>query len=155
MAQLPSAFSCHLSRVASSVVPLACTAKSMIVVVPPCAAAFVPVSKVSAENVPPNGISMCVCASMPPGITYLPLASMRMSASGSASAAAPAAANVAASVASPRASSAAIFSPTISTSASSVPVAVTTVPPLISVLTGIPGCRRSRACGPGRTATGP
>ena len=29
--------------------------------------------------VPPNGISMCVCASMPPGITYLPVASMTVS----------------------------------------------------------------------------
>ena len=47
--------------------PLACTAKSMIVVVPPHAAAFVPVSKVSTEDVPPNGISICVCASIPPG----------------------------------------------------------------------------------------
>ena len=56
--------------------PLACTAKSMMVVVPPQAAATVPVEKVSAENVPPNGISMCVCASMPPGITYMPVASI-------------------------------------------------------------------------------
>ncbi len=73
--------------------PLAWTAKSMIVVVPPCAAALVPVSKVSTENVPPNGISMCVCASMPPGITYFPVASMITSApSASASAAAVAAA---------------------------------------------------------------
>ncbi len=76
MAQLPSAFECHLSSVASSDVPLACTAKSMMVVVPPQAAAVVPVAKVSAENVPPNGISMCVCASMPPGITYRPVASI-------------------------------------------------------------------------------
>ena len=134
MAQLPSAFSCHLSRVASRLVPFACTAKSTIVVVPPSAAALVPVSKVSTENVPPNGISMCVCPSIPPGITYFPSASISTSASGSASAAAPAAANVAASVAEPRARTAAIFSPTISTSASSVPPAVTTVPPLIRVL---------------------
>ena len=47
-------------------------AKSTIVVVPPCAAASVPVSKSSDEVVPPNGMSMCVCASMPPGMTYLP-----------------------------------------------------------------------------------
>lgn len=40
----------------------------MIVLVPP-QAARVPVSNVSAENVPPNGISMCVCASIPPGST--------------------------------------------------------------------------------------
>ena len=50
-------------------VPFACTAKSMIVVVPPQAAARVPVSNVSTECVPPNGISMWVCASMPPGST--------------------------------------------------------------------------------------
>ena len=80
MAQLPSALACHLSRVASSEVPLAWTAKSMIVVVPPQAAARVPVSNVSAENVPPNGISMCVCTSIPPGSTYLPVASMTRSA---------------------------------------------------------------------------
>ena len=48
-----------------------CTAKSMIVVVPPQAAARVPVSKVSDANVPPNGSSMCVCASTPPGIDVL------------------------------------------------------------------------------------
>jgi hypothetical protein len=49
-------------------------AKSMIVVVPPKAAAFVPVSKSSDEFVPPNGMSMCVCGSMPPGNTSLLLA---------------------------------------------------------------------------------
>ena len=59
---------------------MAWTAKSMIVVVPPQAAARVPVSNVSAENVPPNGISMCVCTSIPPGSTYLPVASMIRSA---------------------------------------------------------------------------
>ena len=48
----------------------------MMVVVPPRAAALVPVSNVSAEKVPPNGISMCVCPSIPPGITYMPVASM-------------------------------------------------------------------------------
>ena len=50
-------------------------AKSTIVVVPPHAAALVPVSKVSEATVPPNGISMWVCASTPPGITYLSVAS--------------------------------------------------------------------------------
>ena len=44
----------------------------MIVVVPPQAAARVPVSNVSDAVVPPNGSSMCVWTSMPPGITYLP-----------------------------------------------------------------------------------
>ena len=154
MAQLPSALACHLSSVASSEVPLAWTAKSMIVVVPPQAAARVPVSKVSTENVPPNGISMCVCTSIPPGSTYLPVASMTRSAataaglSGSAS-------PVLAPAITARPSTAAIFSPATSTSASSVPDAVTTVPPEISVvLTAGPATRTGPACGPGRTATG-
>ena len=55
-------------------------AKSTIVVVPPNAAAMVPDSKSSAEVVPPNGMSMWVWTSMPPGRTYLPLASMTLSA---------------------------------------------------------------------------
>ncbi len=38
-----------------------------MLVVPPHAAARVPVSKVSEASVPPNGICMWVCASMPPG----------------------------------------------------------------------------------------
>ena len=55
-------------------------AKSTMVVVPPNAAAMVPDSKSSADVVPPKGMSMCVCTSMPPGSTYLPLASMTLSA---------------------------------------------------------------------------
>ena len=51
----------------------------MIVVVPPHAAARVPVSNVSEALVPPNGSSMCVWASMPPGMTYLPVASITWS----------------------------------------------------------------------------
>ena len=47
----------------------------MMLVVPPQAAARVPVSNVSDASVPPNGICMWVCASMPPGMTYLPVAS--------------------------------------------------------------------------------
>ena len=39
------------------------------IVVPPAAAAHVPDSKVSAAVVPMNGISRCVCGSIPPGIT--------------------------------------------------------------------------------------
>ena len=61
--------------------PLYCTAKSMIVVVPPKAAARVPVKKSSDDCVPPNGNSMCVCGSMPPGITSFPAASIVWSAS--------------------------------------------------------------------------
>ena len=113
MAQLPSALACHLSSVACSDVPLAWTAKSTIVVVPPQAAARVPVSNVSAENVPPNGISMCVCASMPPGSTYLPAASMTRSASAAHEVASP----------EPGAASAAIVSPSMRTSMAVAPAA--------------------------------
>ncbi len=59
--------------------PYVCTAKSMIIVVPPQAAARVPVSNVSDAAVPPNGSSMWVCASIPPGMTYLPVASITVS----------------------------------------------------------------------------
>ena len=50
-------------------VPRAWMAKSTMVVVPPTAAARVPVSKSSAEVVPPKGMSRCVWTSMPPGMT--------------------------------------------------------------------------------------
>ena len=43
--------------------------KSTSMVVPPAAAAQVPVSKVSAASVPMKGICMWVCGSMPPGMT--------------------------------------------------------------------------------------
>ena len=59
----------------------------MIVVVPPQAAARVPVSNVSADMVPPKGISMWVWTSMPPGMTYLPVASISLSATMPAAAA--------------------------------------------------------------------
>ena len=55
-------------------------AKSTIVVVPPCAAAIVPDLEVVGRVVPPNGMSRCVCTSMPPGMTYLPAASIVVSA---------------------------------------------------------------------------
>ena len=45
------------------------------VVVPPMAAARVPVSKSSADVVPPKGMSRWVCTSMPPGSTSRPVAS--------------------------------------------------------------------------------
>ena len=48
----------------------------MIVVVPPKAAARVPLSNVSLAKVPPKGSSMCVWTSIAPGMTYLPVASM-------------------------------------------------------------------------------
>ena len=49
--------------------------KSMIIVVPPASPAAVPVKKSSLATVPMNGSCMCVCGSMPPGITYWPPAS--------------------------------------------------------------------------------
>src|SRR3954453_21782267 len=49
---------------------------STIVVTPPQDAAREPVSNVALANVPPKSSSMCVCTSLPPGITYLPAASM-------------------------------------------------------------------------------
>ncbi len=61
-------------------VPRAWMAKSTMLVVPPNAAARVPVSKSSVDVVPPNGMSRCVWASMPPGITYMPVASITLSA---------------------------------------------------------------------------
>ena len=61
----------------ASTCPCVCTAKSMMVVVPPYAAARVPVSKYL-RVVPPNGNSMCVCGSIPPGMTSLPDASMTL-----------------------------------------------------------------------------
>src|SRR5439155_11725302 len=90
----------------------------MIVVVPPYAAARVPVSNVSLAAVPPNGSSMWVCASIPPGITYLPPASITSST-----------AIVGLNAGSRTAT---IFSPSTSTSATRVPVGPTTVPPLTS-----------------------
>ena len=72
-AHVLSALACHVSIPASRDSPLVWIAKSMIIVVPPQAAARVPVSKVSADVVPPKGISMWVWASMPPGTTYLPV----------------------------------------------------------------------------------
>ena len=109
---------CHASRPARIELPFDWIAKSTIVVVPPCAAATVPVSKSSDAVVPPNGSSMCVWQSMPPGITYWPFASIVSSA-------------VPGTV--PGAASAAILPLSIQTSAANVSLAVTTVPFLISV----------------------
>src|SRR5215472_1404565 len=119
MLALPSALACHVSSVSRSEAPLACTAKSTRDVVPPQAAARVPVSKSSAEKVPPNGMSRWVCTSMPPGMTYLPVASIDRSAR-------PASEPVCAG-----SSRATTVSPSMSTSAADDPVAVTTVPPRI------------------------
>src|SRR5215469_3017037 len=129
MLALPSALACQASRVSRSEAPLGCTAKSISDVVPPQAAARVPVSKSSAENVPPNGISRWVCTSMPPGMTYLPVASIDRSAS-------PAKEPVCAG-----SSSAATVCPSMSTSAANAPVAVTTVPPRMRVRMTAPSLR--------------
>ena len=61
-------------------VPRVWMAKSTMLVVPPNAAARVPVSKVSDDWVPPNGISIWVWGSTPPGSTSFPVASMTRSA---------------------------------------------------------------------------
>src|SRR5215813_4007850 len=119
MLALPSALACHVSSVSRSEEPFGWTAKSTREVVPPQAAARVSVSKSSAENVPPNGISRWVCTSMPPGMTYLPVASIDRSAR-------PANEPVCAG-----SSRAMTVSPSMSTSAADDPVAVTRVPPRI------------------------
>ncbi len=97
----------------------------MIEVVPPQAAARVPVSKVSEAFVPPNGSSMCVCASMPPGITSRPVASITRSTEPARSTP---------SSWDPGARTAAMLSPSTRTSACAVPVAFTTVPPVIKIV---------------------
>src|SRR6266702_6013088 len=96
----------------------------MIVVVPPQAAAAVPLAKSSDEKVPPNGISMCVWTSIAPGITSRPVASTTRSA-----------------LAARPVPTAATFSPSTSTSARIVSAAVTTVPPWMRVRTPCTSCR--------------
>src|SRR6187455_2514620 len=97
----------------------------MIVVVPPHAAARVPVSKVSEACVPPKGSSRWVCGSMPPGMTYLPAASTTSSTVVSRST--PRAVD-------PGCSRAATVSPSTRTSAAPEPVLLITVPFLINVV---------------------
>ncbi len=80
MAHTPAASSWRAASWSWTIAPVVCRPKSMTVVVPPHAAAAVPVSKSSDENVPPNGRFMCTCGSIPPGTTYLPVASMVRSA---------------------------------------------------------------------------
>jgi hypothetical protein len=89
--------------------------------VPPHAAAAVPVSKSSEENVPPKGRFMCTCGSMPPGTTSFPVASTVRSA---VTPMAPA---------TPGAYSAAIVSPSTRRSPAIAPVGFTIVPPVMSV----------------------
>src|SRR4051812_47675943 len=118
MQALPSAFFHHVSSASRIRVPRPWIAKSTMVVVPPKAAARVPVSKSSDDVVPPNGMSRCVWQSMPPGITYIPDASITVSPS----------------AADNPARTSRIRSPSMSTSAGKVSVAVTTVPFRISML---------------------
>src|SRR6266542_5355533 len=127
MCALGPAFSCQRCAAVCSDSPKSGTAKSMIVVVPPQAAAAVPEAKSSEEKVPPNGISMWVWTSIPPGMTRRPPASMMRSASASRP---------------PLEVTAATRSPSISTSADMVSLAVTTVPPLIRVRMDPPGLRQ-------------
>src|SRR5215472_13355144 len=107
-------------------------AKSTMLVVPPNAAARVPVSKSSAEVVPPNGMSRWVWTSMPPGITYIPAASI-----------------TAAPLAGMAGRTSRMRPPSIRTSADLISVAVTTVPLRMSTsgMTGplLPTLRREAA----------
>ena len=77
MWQLPSALACQAASPSCTTSPVRCTAKSMIVVVPPKAAARVPVSKVSRRARCRRTAAPCGCARRsPPGMTYLPVASI-------------------------------------------------------------------------------
>src|ERR1035441_4705080 len=98
-------------------------AKSTMVVVPPKAAARVPVRKSSALIVPPKGMSRWVWQSMPPGRTYMPVASMTL----------------AAELAGMAARTSLMSSPSMRTSAAMVWVAVTTLPLRIRVFIGVLG----------------
>src|SRR5829696_8049288 len=77
---VPPALPCHSSSAAANVEPCGWMQKSTCVVVPPHAADVWPDSKSSIVTVPPNGMSRCVCGSMQPGSTYLPVASITWSA---------------------------------------------------------------------------
>ena len=129
MAQRPSAWASRSSRHSRTFSPWFWVAKSTMVVVPPQAAARVPVSKSSEDRVPMIGISIWVWTSTPPGTTSLSEASMTS-----------AAASAAAAMSLPGRSTASTRSPSISTSAGSAPVADTTVPPLISVAISASSC---------------
>ena len=77
---LPFAFDFQSSSAAANVEPCGWMTKSTWQVVPPNAAAVWPDSTSSTVTVPPNGMSRCVCGSTAPGSTYLPVASMTLSA---------------------------------------------------------------------------
>jgi predicted RNA-binding protein with RPS1 domain len=88
---------------------------SMIIVVPPARPAAVPDSKSSLATVPIKGSCICVCGSIPPGMTYCPPASIVVAPRGASSSA----------------PIALIVPFSHSTSARHVCSAVTMVPPLI------------------------
>src|SRR6266480_3857357 len=111
------AFFIQVSKAWRRVWPLYWMAKSMSVVVPPKAAAMVPVWKSSALVVPPKGMSRWVWTSMPPGITRQPVASITRPVFSTGSWAA----------------RAVTLSPLMPTSAREVSVAVTTAPLRITV----------------------
>ena len=67
--------SCQSARPSSGLLPWLWLAKSITEVVPPNAAAMVPVPKVSTVRAVPNSQSRCVCTSTAPGMTRSPLAS--------------------------------------------------------------------------------
>src|SRR5437667_7728601 len=92
-------------------------AKSMSVVVRPNQAALWPVSKSSLEVVPPKGMSRCVWASMPPGSSNMPEASMTRPAASAGR----------------EGAMSRIFSPSTRMSAAKLRSAVTTVPLRMSV----------------------
>ena len=66
---------CQSSRPASGLAPWLWLAKSITLVVPPKAAAMVPVPNVSTVRALPNSQSMWVCTSIAPGMTRSPPAS--------------------------------------------------------------------------------
>src|ERR1035438_2372814 len=123
MQALPSAFFHQTSRASRMRAPRGWMAKSTMVVVPPKAAARVPVRKSSALIVPPKGMSRWVWQSMPPGRTYMPVASMTL----------------AAELAGMAARTSLMSSPSMRTSAAMVWAAVTTLPLRIRVLIGVLG----------------
>ena len=89
----------------------------MMLVVPPASPAAVPVKKSSIVTVPMKGSCMCVCGSMPPGMTYWPPASITVAPAGASSP-------------SPMA---VMRPPCVSTSARKARSAFTTVPPWIKI----------------------
>ena len=77
---LPAAFERQSASASAKLEPCGWMMKSTWVVVPPKAAAVWPDSTSSIVTVPPKGMSRCVCGSTRPGRTYLPLASITLSA---------------------------------------------------------------------------